>query len=73
METEPMERATMTQATAPLGTVATLGHPANRILIVKANDEGRGYWRYLHDGSVVDDEDFRAGWDIYPRNAHDGD
>lgn len=55
----------MNQNQAPIGTVATLGHPANRILIAKGD---RG-WVYLHDGSLVDDEDFRAGWDFYTPNC----
>jgi hypothetical protein len=60
MAEEPM--STMTQTTAPVGTVATLGHPANRILIVKTS---AGFWRYVDSGGIVDGEDFRAGWDIY--------
>lgn len=51
----------MNQHEAPTGYVATIGHPANRILIVKI-DQG---WRYLHDGAMVDDEAFRGGWDEY--------
>jgi hypothetical protein len=43
------------------GTVATLGHPDNKILIVKGED----HWRYVDNGRVVSDEDFRAGWDLY--------
>jgi hypothetical protein len=52
----------MNQHQAPTGTVATLGHPANRCLIVKSTT---GRWRYVDTGDLVDDEDFRAGWDIY--------
>jgi hypothetical protein len=51
----------MTQHEAQLGTVATIGHPANLILIAKGS-EG---WRYLSSGKLVDPEDFRAGWDFY--------
>lgn len=51
----------MRQSEAPVGTIATLGHPANQVLIVKSNQTD---WRYLYDGSLVDPEDFRAGWDL---------
>jgi hypothetical protein len=50
----------MNQNQAPIGTVATIGHPANRCLIAKGN-EG---WRYLDTGKLVDPEMFRAGWKI---------
>ena len=46
---------------APILTVATLGHPENECYIVKCEPE---VWRFLHDGSVVDLESFRAGWDV---------
>lgn len=58
----------MNQHQAPLGTVATLGHPANLILIVK----GEYCWRYVNSGVGVDDIDFRAGWDFYEPATHDG-
>lgn len=45
----------------PRGTVAILGHPGSKILIVK----GQADWRYVDNGEVVDPEDFRAGWDIH--------
>ncbi len=51
----------MNQHQAPIGTVATIGHPANKTLIAKGS-EG---WRYLHNGKPVNDEDFRGGWDDY--------
>lgn len=51
----------MTQREAPNGTRATIGHPANRTIILKWPD---GNWRYEHNGKRVNDEDFRAGWDI---------
>ena len=53
----------MTQTNAPIGTVATLGHPANKHLIVKAE----GGWRSLSGPyfGMIDPEEFRAGWDIY--------
>jgi hypothetical protein len=51
----------MNQSQAPVGTVATIGHPANGRLIAK----GPAGWVLLSDGSMVDPEDFRAGWDIY--------
>lgn len=50
----------MNQREAPEGTVATLGHPANGVLIVKTDQD---FWRYVRNGRRVDDEDFRAGWD----------
>lgn len=43
----------------PAFTLATIGHPANGRVIVKTTE---GYWRNVHDGRMVDDEDFRAGW-----------
>lgn len=55
----------MTPDEAPLGTVATLGHPANKILIVK----GAHDWRYVHNGLFVKPEDFRAGWEVYVPEA----
>lgn len=51
----------MNQHQASVGTVATLGHPANKCLIVKAADG----WVYLHNLQPVEDEEFRAGWDVY--------
>lgn len=55
----------MNQHQAPLGMVATLGHPSNKCLIVKAET----FWRYVHSGEIVNDEDFRAGWDEYPKKS----
>lgn len=52
----------MTRDTAPVGIVCTLGHPANKILVVKTEHFG---WRYLHNLNEVDPEDFRAGFEIY--------
>jgi len=52
----------MNQNTAPVGMIATIGHPANNVLIVKTS---YGFWRYVDSGKIVDDEDFRAGWDDY--------
>jgi hypothetical protein len=54
----------MNQHEAPYGTVATLGHPSNEILIVKTRGDD---WRYVNNGRIVDDEDFRAGWEIWTR------
>lgn len=51
----------MTQGQAPYGTFGTIGHPANKSYIVKTSFE-RG--RRVNTGDLVDDEDFRAGWDI---------
>lgn len=51
---------TMTQTSAPDGTMALLGHPSNNQRIVKVN----GNWLYVHSGEIVDPEDFRAGWDV---------
>jgi hypothetical protein len=51
----------MTQTEAPYGTFGTIGHPLNRCYIVKTMS---GFWRYANSGSPVNDEDFRAGWDI---------
>ena len=48
----------MNQNTAPAGTLAVIGHPANNIRIVKVGER----WRYVHSGDLVDPEDFRAGW-----------
>lgn len=52
-------REVITQTNAAPLTVASLGHPANRILVQKDLD---GVWRRLHMGSPVDTEDFRGGW-----------
>lgn len=49
-------------AECPRGTVATLGHPSNGVLIVKGTS-GSG-WRYVDNGLRVDNEDFRGRWDI---------
>lgn len=49
----------MNQHEAPAYTVATIGHPANGIAIVKTQ---QGFWRYVESGEIVDNEDFRAGW-----------
>jgi len=56
-------RPTLTQNNAPVGTVATLGHPGNMCLIVRANDG----WRHLGSRfyKMVDPEEFRGGWDLY--------
>lgn len=51
----------MTQSEAPEGTVAIIGHPGNRRLIVKTK---MGWWRHVDSGDVVDREDFSAGWDV---------
>jgi hypothetical protein len=45
----------------PVGVVVTIGHPANRILAAKG-DNG---WRWLSDGTPVEPEAFRAGWDLF--------
>lgn len=50
----------------PAFTLATIGHPANGRVIVKTED---GYWRNVHDGRVVADEDFRAGWQPFQPSA----
>jgi hypothetical protein len=52
--------APMTPASAPVGTQATIGHPGNGRYIIKG-DEG---WFYRRNGSPVNEEDFRAGWDV---------
>lgn len=57
------EGPTVTQSQAEPGTVAYLGHPANEILVVKAP---QGFWRYVHSGEVVDEEQFRGGWHPLP-------
>ncbi|NUS02006.1 MAG: hypothetical protein HOV97_05515 [Nonomuraea sp.] len=49
----------MNQHDAPAYTLATIGHPANRVVIVKTE---QGFWRRVDHGSIVPDEDFRAGW-----------
>lgn len=54
----------MNQHTAPIGTVATIGHPANNILIRKYDHDE---WRYMHSGEPVSDEEFRGGWDVAPQ------
>lgn len=51
----------MNQHEAPRGTIATIGHRANEILIVR----GEACWRYVDSGEPVSDEDFRAGWNFY--------
>lgn len=53
----------MNQNEAPRGTVATLGHPANEILIIKTS---HGWWRYVDSGKYVEEEAFRGGWEVYP-------
>lgn len=60
----PMRRdaVPVNQHEAPRGMVATIGHPANKILIVKTNED---LWRYVDSGKPVDDEHFRGGWDDY--------
>ena len=50
-----------TRDTAPVGVVCTLGHPANKCLVIKTNNG----WRYVDGYAWVDPEDFRAGFDIY--------
>lgn len=58
----------MKQSEAPVGTVATLGHPLNNILIIRINDFGVERWVYYDNHiEIVDDEAFRAGWDIAPQ------
>lgn len=60
----------MNQHQAPRGCVATLGHPANEILVVK----GRDGWRYVDTGLPVSNESFRGGWDTYvPEQPDDAD
>lgn len=51
----------MNQHTAPVGTLATIGHPANNCRIIKT---GLGHWRYVDSDKIVNGEDFRAGWQI---------
>lgn len=52
-----------TKVECPVGTVITLGHPANLILAVKTV---YGTWRYVDDGELVDyDTHHKADWDIY--------
>lgn len=46
----------------PIGAVVTIGHPANLNLAVHCGDR---QWRFLHNGKLVDPEDFRAGWKVY--------
>jgi hypothetical protein len=54
----------MNQHEAPVGTVATLGHPGNNRLIVKITSTPVEHWVYYDDrNKIVPDEDFRAGWD----------
>ena len=50
-----------TQISAPVGSYGTLGHPGNKIYITKTSS---GDWRYVDTGHLVEDEDFRAGWDL---------
>lgn len=58
----------MNQHDAPAYTVATIGDPANKVMIVKTT---AGHWVYIdrtgpgHMQIEVDDEDFRAGWQPY--------
>ena len=52
----------MRKSECPRGTVATIGHPENNILIVKGAD---GDWRYVDNGSEVDfDTIHKATWDV---------
>lgn len=51
----------MTLNEAAVGTVATIGDSPNLMFIVKASD---GSWRYVESGALVDDADFRGGWDV---------
>jgi len=51
----------------PPGTVITLGHPANQILVVKgtAQDDLQA-WRYVASGELLDYDDYhKAPWEIY--------
>lgn len=52
----------MNQHEVPAYTVATLGHPANGVMIVKTRF---GPWLRIDSGVEVQDIEFRAGWDIY--------
>lgn len=52
-----------TPNTAPLLTIAFLGHPGNGIVIQKTSNG----WFYINTMRKVDDEDFRAGWYIIER------
>jgi hypothetical protein len=59
----------MNASEVPVGMVVTIGHSGNGRLAVKTQS---GQWMHLHDGSVVDPEDFRAGWDLYlPQDLRD--
>lgn len=52
----------MKKEECPRGTVATIGHPSNSILIVKGAD---GDWRYVDNGGTVDyDTIHKASWDV---------
>jgi hypothetical protein len=51
----------MIQSEPPYGSVATIGHPGNGTFIVKTS---YGRWRRVDSGELVDNEDFRAGWDL---------
>lgn len=52
----------MKPSEAPEGSVAYVGHPGNRILVVKTSF---GSWRYVDSGRIVGADGFRAGWDFY--------
>lgn len=55
----------MKKTELPVGTVITVGHPANRVLAVKIDMEGNE-WRYLHTGALMDyDDKAKASWDMY--------
>lgn len=56
-----MRSSEHTQTSAPHGSIGTIGHPGNQVYVVKTQ---LGAWRYVDTGRLVEDEDFRAGWDL---------